>query len=222
MKKQNKNFYQAGVAHLALILIGVVALVGVLGFVGYNTWQKQDTDSANKQAAKSEQVASADTDAYLCTKSRNRQPSGHYSLVWTGKLYAKINGEKKAGPGLWKLFAGKGYWCAIAIAGSSTHAVNKPLSIKLTTDHLSSGSNLREVPEQPTQIKQQSGSYKYYAGPVYTKFHWMVGADSYAPYKISAAMTYRGIKYTGIRSSGVSKASNTKGFTVEQDPQRDY
>jgi hypothetical protein len=43
VKKQINN--QRGAAHLVLVLAFVVALVGVLGFLGYGAWQKQNANA---------------------------------------------------------------------------------------------------------------------------------------------------------------------------------
>ncbi len=44
MKQIDKRILQAGIAHIEMFVVGIVALglVGVLGFVGYNAWQNSN------------------------------------------------------------------------------------------------------------------------------------------------------------------------------------
>lgn len=46
MYKNNRRSHERGIAHAFLALVVVVVLVGILGFVGYNAWQRKETNAA--------------------------------------------------------------------------------------------------------------------------------------------------------------------------------
>ena len=82
-----KRQFQAGSHHVVLTFVAVVALIGVLGFVGYNAWQKKNANAAGEASVG--QTVTPDAYTYTNNLCENNAKDGL-------SVYTKVTVPKNA------------------------------------------------------------------------------------------------------------------------------
>lgn len=142
---------QHGFAHLALFGILFVAIVGVLGFVGYNAWQKQ---SANAGGVATLQKPAADSLKYVTCNFISASPTPKVGVTTMYKVKFKTyDASTKVGvgvvPGPGQDDPIKGQWSGLS---SMRPGQTKTLSITYKTPAKSGGQKVDYIHLSPTHI----------------------------------------------------------------------